>query len=175
MPVVEASDGPRQRVVEAELVAPRRAAASSRSSSSRYLLRLIVGRQLAAMYAALAARPAVVLRPAGAAVRRVLLRLGRRARLHAGTPNFALHLFAGMVVVHFFSETLNAGTRSVCATRALVQKMRMPREMFPVASMMVSLYHTGPQMLILLDRLRRRRLAPHLHGDPGRGARASRS
>ena len=57
--------------------------------------------------------------------------------------NFAIHLFAGMVVVHFFTETFNAGTRSIVRNKALVQKMAMPREMFPFASMLVSLYHTG--------------------------------
>ena len=33
---------------------------------------------------------------------------------------------------------------------SLVQKMALPREMFPVASMMVSGFHVGPQLVILL-------------------------
>jgi ABC-2 type transport system permease protein len=33
--------------------------------------------------------------------------------------------------------------------KALVVKMAMPREMFPVATMLVSLYHVGPQVVIL--------------------------
>lgn len=65
-------------------------------------------------------------------------------------PNFAIHLFAGMIVVHFFTETFNAGTRAILSNKAIVQKMNVPREMFPIASMLVSLYHTFPQLIILL-------------------------
>ncbi|MCR1782754.1 ABC transporter permease [Nocardioides carbamazepini] len=69
--------------------------------------------------------------------------------LHAEIPNFAIHLFAGLTVVHFFTETFGAGTRSIVRNRALVVKMAMPREMFPVATMLVSLYHVVPQLVIL--------------------------
>jgi ABC-2 type transport system permease protein len=66
------------------------------------------------------------------------------------TENFAIHLFTGLVIVHFFNETLNAGTRSIVRNRQMVQKMALPREMFPVASMMVSGFHIGPQLVILV-------------------------
>jgi len=69
--------------------------------------------------------------------------------LHADIPNFAIHLFSGLIVVHFFTETFGAGTRSIARNRALVVKMAMPREMFPVATMLVSLYHVVPQLVIL--------------------------
>lgn len=67
----------------------------------------------------------------------------------ASMQNFAVHLFAGMVVVHYFTETFNAGTRSISANKGLVSKMAMPKETFPVASMLVSLYHTVPQLILL--------------------------
>ena len=63
---------------------------------------------------------------------------------------FAIHVFCGLIVVQFFVETFNAGTRSIVRNKALVQKMAVPREMFPVASMLVSLYHMGPQLVILV-------------------------
>ena len=66
------------------------------------------------------------------------------------TEAFAIHVFAGLIVVHFFTETMNAGTRSIVRNKSLVQKMAVPREMFPVASMLVSLFHVGPQVVILL-------------------------
>ena len=71
---------------------------------------------------------------------------GRASR----TEDFAVHVFAGLIVVHFFTETMNAGTRSIVRNKSLVQKMAVPREMFPVASMMVSLFHVVPQVAILL-------------------------
>ena len=49
-------------------------------------------------------------------------------------------MFAGWSCVHFFTETFTAGTRSIVRNKAIVQKMAMPREMFPVASMLVSAY-----------------------------------
>ena len=45
---------------------------------------------------------------------------------------------------------MNAGTRSIVRNKSLVQKMAVPREMFPVASMLVSLFHSCPQLVILL-------------------------
>ncbi len=63
--------------------------------------------------------------------------------------NFAIHLFAGMVLVSYFTETVNSGTKSLLSNKSVVQKMSMPRELFPFASMLVSLYHTIPQMIIL--------------------------
>ena len=63
--------------------------------------------------------------------------------------NFGVHMFAGLVVVVFFTETFNAGTRSIRRNKGLVSKMAVPREMFPVASMMVSAFHMGPQLVIL--------------------------
>ena len=74
-------------------------------------------------------------------------------RMIIGLPrveNFAIHVFSALVVVHFFTETFNAGTRSIVRNKALVSKMAMPREMFPVASMLVSLFHIGPQLVILV-------------------------
>ncbi len=66
------------------------------------------------------------------------------------TENFAIHIFTGLVVVHFFTETFNAGTRSIVRNKALIRKMSLPKEMFPVASMLVSLYHVAPQMVIMM-------------------------
>ena len=70
--------------------------------------------------------------------------------LHKDVQNFAIHMFCGIILVHYFTETFNAGTRSIMRNKAIVRKMAMPNEMFPVASMLVSLYHVVPQMVILL-------------------------
>ncbi|MFC5729575.1 MULTISPECIES: ABC transporter permease [Nocardioides] len=75
--------------------------------------------------------------------------IGILFNLHANVPNFAIHLFAALILVHFFTETFGAGTRSIMRNKALVVKMAMPREMFPVATMLVSLYHVVPQIVIL--------------------------
>jgi ABC-2 type transport system permease protein len=58
-------------------------------------------------------------------------------------------MFAGIVAVHYFTETFTAGTRSIVRNQAIVKKMAMPREMFPVASMLVSAFHVVPGLVIL--------------------------
>ena len=51
--------------------------------------------------------------------------------------NFAIHLVCGMVIVHFFTETFNGGTKSLVNNRGLIVKLPIPRELFPVATMLV--------------------------------------
>ena len=63
--------------------------------------------------------------------------------------NYPVHMFAGLIIVHFFTETFGAGTRSLVGNKGLIAKMAVPREMFPVATMLVSLWHVAPQVLIL--------------------------
>jgi len=70
--------------------------------------------------------------------------------LHKSVPNFAIHMFSAIVGVHFFTETFSSGTRAIVRNKAIVRKMPMPREMFPVASVIVSAIHTFPQLVILL-------------------------
>ncbi len=76
--------------------------------------------------------------------------IGSIFQLHDTIPNFAIHIFSAIIIVHFFTETFNAGTRSIVRNKQIVRKMAVPAEMFPVASMLVSLYHVFPQMVILV-------------------------
>ena len=64
--------------------------------------------------------------------------------------NFAIHLVCGMVVVHFFTETFNGGTRSLVSNRGLIVRLPVPRELFPVAAMLVAFWHTIPMVVITL-------------------------
>ena len=116
----------------------------------RYLLRLMVRREIQARYAGTAFG---LLWSYINPFTRFLtfyvvfgLLLGRGL----GLENFAIHLFAGMVLVNYFTETVTAGTRSLLSNKGVIAKMAMPREMFPVASMLVSLWHAIPQLIILL-------------------------
>jgi len=63
--------------------------------------------------------------------------------------NYAIHVFAAMMVVSVFTETVAAGTRSLVRNSSLLQKSAMPREMFPLASLLVSIYHLWPEFVIL--------------------------
>lgn len=141
---------PATRLVDAPLVSPSANQGLLEVFRRRYVLRLLVRRELAARY------QSSVLGLMWSYVNPLTqffiyyfvmgILFGRASR----TPEFAIHVFAGLIVVHFFTETLNAGTRSMTRNKSLVQKMAVPREMFPVASMLVSLFHVGPQVVILL-------------------------
>jgi ABC-2 type transport system permease protein len=150
MPVVEAA-GPRSvRTVDAELVEPAPRGGLVEVFQQRYLLKLIVQRQLAQMYAAsLLGLAWSYIQPAMRFATYYFV-MGLIFKLHSNFPYFALHLFAGIVVVHYFSETWSGGTRSIWGNKGLVQKMRMPREVFPVAAMVVAAYHTLPQVIVLV-------------------------
>ncbi|MGN0063389.1 MAG: ABC transporter permease [Nocardioides sp.] len=66
------------------------------------------------------------------------------------TPNFAIHMAAGMVVVHFFTETFNGGTQSLVRNRSLISKLAVPKELFPVARLLLAAWHSGPMLVIVI-------------------------
>ncbi|HET6151535.1 MAG TPA: ABC transporter permease [Marmoricola sp.] len=151
MPVVHGFDGPRlERHVDAEMIDPAPTGGIVEVFQQRYLLRLIVGRQLAQQYAASVLGLLWSYIQPGMRFLVYFFIFGVVLKTHQGTPNFALRLFTGMVFMHFFTETWTKATQSIWSNRALVLKMRMPREVFPLASMLTALYHTGPQIVILV-------------------------
>lgn len=116
----------------------------------RYLLRLLVRREISARYqGSFLGLLWSYINPLSQFVIYYFV-MGVIFGLHKGVENFAIHMFCGIVIVHFFNETFNAGTRSIVRNKSLVQKMAMPREMFPVASMLVSAYHLIPELVILV-------------------------
>jgi ABC-2 type transport system permease protein len=115
----------------------------------RYLLRLMVRRELRARY--IGSKMGLAWSYINPFVRFLTFYFVFGIILGRGqVPHFAIHLFAGMVMVNLFTESFNSGTRSIMQNKAVVQKMPLPREIFPIASTLVSLYHTGPQMVILV-------------------------
>jgi ABC-2 type transport system permease protein len=76
--------------------------------------------------------------------------LGIFLNLEHGTPNYAIYLFAGIVLVNFFTEALSNSTRSIVDNRDLIRKIYLPRELFPVATVWVSAAHFFPQLIVLI-------------------------
>lgn len=115
----------------------------------RHLLRLLVRKELRIRYSRSSlgyawsyVRPAVQL---GIYILIVGL-LFDRGRVE----NFPVYIFSGHVLVHFYSETVNSATRSILRNKALVKKVYLPREMFPVASLVVSATHMIPPLILLM-------------------------
>jgi ABC-2 type transport system permease protein len=77
--------------------------------------------------------------------------LGIFLDLQRATPNYAIYLFAGIVLVNFFTEALGNATRSIVENRDLIRKIYLPRALFPVATVWVSAVHFFPQMVVLVS------------------------
>lgn len=115
----------------------------------RYVLRLLVKRELSARYqGSVLGMLWSYIQPLTKFLMYYFV-LGLILGLDRGVQYFGIHMFAGLVIVHYFTETFTAGTRSIMRNSSIVKKMAMPREMFPVASMLVSAYHMLPMLVIL--------------------------
>jgi ABC-2 type transport system permease protein len=114
-----------------------------------YLLRLLVSREVTARYSG------SVLGLAWSYVNPLTqflaywLIVGGLLEKNVVIPTYPLHILTALLITHFFTETFSAGTASIQHNRALVIRMPIPKEMFPVAAMLVSLIHVLPEVLIL--------------------------
>jgi ABC-2 type transport system permease protein len=136
------------RRVDTPLASPAATSGLFEVFRRRYLLKLLVRREISARYqGSFLGLFWSYLQPASRLSRYYFVFGILLAR---PIENFAIHLFAGLVIVHYFTETFSSGTRSIVRNKAVVQKMAVPREMFPVASMLVSLWHAVPQLVILV-------------------------
>ena len=146
---LEPAQQPGLRPVDAPLLEPAPATGLSEVFRRRYLLRMLVKREISARYQqSFLGFLWSYINPLSqlfiyAVIMGVLVGLG------GDLPNYALHVFAGLTIVHFFGETFAGGTRSIVRNKALVKKMAVPREMFPVASVITSFIHVIPQIVIL--------------------------
>lgn len=116
----------------------------------RYLLRLLLKKGIATRYygSALGWVWSYV-RPAAQFLMYYLVIgviMGGRDDIHL----FPIYLFAGIVAVNLFSEVLRNTTSAITDNKALVQKIYLPRELFPIAAVGVAIVHFLPQALLLL-------------------------
>ncbi|GAA2037830.1 ABC transporter permease [Pseudokineococcus marinus] len=135
---------------EAPLVAPGRGLGLVDVLRQRYLLRLLVRKELRVRYRGSVlglawsyVKPAVQF-----AV--FFFALGEFLQQRDTLPPFAIYLFSGMIAVNLFSECFGNATRAVVGNAPLVKKIYLPRELFPVSSIWVGLVHFVPQVVVLL-------------------------
>jgi len=70
---------------------------------------------------------------------------------HGGKiPNFAVYLFSGIITINLFSEIMRNATASIISNKALVQKIYLPREIFPIAATGNAIVHYLPQAAVLI-------------------------
>lgn len=132
------------------LVEPGRSGGLLEVARNRFLLRLLVRQELRVRY-----RGSVLglfwsyVKPAVQFLVYFFV-LGVFLKVNRTLPDFALYLFAGLVVMTAFGEALGNATRSVVWNAPLVKKIYLPRELFPVSSLCVAGVHLVPQLVVLL-------------------------
>lgn len=139
----------RHDLAHVPLAPPSRTSGALEVFRRRYLLRLMVRREIQARYAGTGFGLAWSYINPFTRFLTFFFVFGIVLGRGMGLNDFAIHLFAGMVLVTYFTETVNSGTRSLNGNKGVIGKMALPREMFPIASMLVSLWHTFPMMIIL--------------------------
>jgi len=70
--------------------------------------------------------------------------------LNRGIELFPIYLFSGIVVVNLFNEAFGNATKSIVNNKALVKKIYLPRELFPIADVFIAFVHFLPQLTILV-------------------------
>ncbi|MDQ4490986.1 ABC transporter permease [Sinomonas sp. ASV486] len=118
--------------------------------ANRFLLKLLVRKEIKVRYRGSALGILWSYMKPGLQFIVFYVALGLFLNVQGSTPNYPIYLFAGIVLVNFFTEALGNATRSIVGNRDLIRKIYLPRELFPVASVWVSAVHFLPQVVILL-------------------------
>lgn len=115
----------------------------------RELVQMLVRRDLKSRYkdsalgfAWVAARPLTQL-----AIYYVVI--GHFMQAARGIEDFAIFVFAGLTIFGLFSEIVSSGTGSIVTNSALVKKVALPRELFPLASVGSAGFNFLVQLVIL--------------------------
>lgn len=76
--------------------------------------------------------------------------LGYFLGLNRSIEYYPIYLLTGITIVTFFNEAFANGTRSLVENAPLIKKIYLPREMFPVASVIVAAINTVPQIIVIV-------------------------
>jgi len=116
----------------------------------RYLLKLLIGKATSLRYRNSVlgwiwsyARPTVQFLM-------YWLVMGQLLGQHRTVLYFPIYLFSGLVVVNFFNEAIGNTTRSIVDNKALVRKIYLPRELFPIAALVSAFVNFLPQFAVLI-------------------------
>ena len=132
------------------LKAPGRGRGILDAMKNRYLLRLLVDKEIQVRY-----RGSVLgilwsyIKP-GVQFLVFYIAMGMFLGLERGMHNYAVYLFSGMIAINFFSEGFGNGARAMVVNSALIRKIYLPRELFSLSTVWVALVHFVPQIAVML-------------------------
>jgi len=67
-----------------------------------------------------------------------------------GIENFAVFLLVGILPWNFFSSSVGQGSRVIMDNGGLIKKIRLPREIFPISTVLANLIHFLLAFLVLI-------------------------
>jgi len=76
--------------------------------------------------------------------------IGKVLQVERGIPHFAIFIYSGLAMWSLFQEIVAMGTSSILANVGIVKKTRLPREVFPLASVGSALFNFGIQLVIVI-------------------------
>jgi ABC-2 type transport system permease protein len=65
-------------------------------------------------------------------------------------PNFGIYIFSGVVVVQVFVSAVQSGTKSLSRNSGLIRRVNVPRQVFPLASVLAAFVRQRPSVIILV-------------------------
>jgi len=118
--------------------------------SRRQLLRLLVRREIRAKYKnSILGVLWSLIRPLVQLAIYYLV-IGKVLQVEKGIPYFAIFIYSGLAMWSLFQEIVAMGTSSILANVGIVKKTRLPREVFPLASVGSALFNFGIQLVIVI-------------------------
>lgn len=75
--------------------------------------------------------------------------LGVFLQLNRQIDYYPVYMLSGIIAVTFFNESFMNSTRSLVDNAPLIKKIYLPREMFPIASVLVAVVNTLPQIIVV--------------------------
>lgn len=139
-----------ENLATTELRSPGRSAGLVEVFRWRFLLKLLVNKELRVRYRGSVLGMVWSYVKPGVQLAVYWVAMGHFIGVGRGIPNYVIYLFSGMVMINFFNEIVINATRSIIFNAPLVGKIYMPRELFPVSSVWVALVHLVPQLVVLL-------------------------
>jgi ABC-2 type transport system permease protein len=133
-----------------ELTVPGRGAGLLDVFRRRYLLRLIVRKELRVRYRGSVLGLAWTYVKPAMQFAVFYFAMGVFLKLNRNLDHYAIYLFSGIVVINFFSEAFGNATRTLVWNAPLIKKIYLPRELFPTSAIWVAIVHFIPQLVVLL-------------------------
>jgi len=76
--------------------------------------------------------------------------LGQFMGAARGIADFAIFIFSGLTIWGLYAEIVSTGSTSIVENAALIKKVRVPRELFPLAAVGSALVNFGFQFVVLI-------------------------